>query len=75
MRAIFVTAVATVSVVVLCGMAAPQASAAMPVASRPAVMALPVETVTNVCGTNGCVRVQTQRVAKHQKAGNVVPRH
>ena len=40
-----------------------------------AVAALPIETVTNVCGNNGCVRVQTQRLAKHQKAGNAVPRH
>jgi hypothetical protein len=32
-----------------------------------------VQKVANVCGSNGCVRVQTQRVVKHQKAGNVVP--
>ncbi len=30
--------------------------------------------VTNVCGTNGCVRVQTQRV-RHQKPGSVAAQH
>jgi hypothetical protein len=29
-----------------------------------------VHRVTNVCGANGCVRVQTQRV-QHQKPGGV----
>ena len=72
MRAISVTAVATI---VLLVSAARQADAAMPTATRPAVAALPIETVTNVCGNNGCVRVQTQRLTKHQKAGNAVPRH
>jgi hypothetical protein len=73
MRAISVTAVATV--LLLCGATAQRADAAMPIAARPAVATLPIETVTNVCGNNGCVRVQTQRLAKHQKAGNAVPRH
>jgi hypothetical protein len=72
MRAISVTVVATI--VLLIGIA-PQAGAAMPVAVRPAIAALPIEPVTNVCGNNGCVRVQVQRLAKHQKAGNAVPRH
>jgi hypothetical protein len=71
MRAISVTAVATI--VLLVGVA-PQADAAMPMAARPAVAALPIEAVTNVCGNNGCVRVQVQRLTKHQKAGNAVPR-
>jgi hypothetical protein len=71
MRAISVTAVATV--VLLCGVA--RQVDAMPMAARPAAAALPVETVTNVCGANGCVRVQVQRLAKHQKAGNAVQRH
>jgi hypothetical protein len=31
-----------------------------------------VQPVTNVCGANGCARVQTQRVVKHQK-GTFVP--
>ncbi|MGA9322487.1 MAG: hypothetical protein WA858_15005 [Xanthobacteraceae bacterium] len=30
--------------------------------------------VTNVCGANGCVRVQTQRVT-HQKPGSVAAKH
>jgi hypothetical protein len=72
MRAISVTAVATVFL--LCGVAR-QVDAAMPIAAKPAAAALPVETVTNVCGNNGCVRVQVQRLAKHQKAGNAVQRH
>jgi hypothetical protein len=33
-----------------------------------------VQRVTNVCGANGCVRVQTQRV-KHQKPGSVTAKH
>ncbi len=70
MRAIFLTAVATASILFLCP--APQAGAAMPLTVRPAVAALPIETVTTVCGNNGCARVQTQRLAKHQKAGNAV---
>jgi hypothetical protein len=75
MRTIFVTAVVTAAVVVFCGVTARQADAAMPVVVPMVAAALPIETVTNVCGTNGCVRVQVQRVVKHQKAGNVVPRH
>jgi ribosomal protein L35AE/L33A len=33
-----------------------------------------VQHVTNVCGNNGCVRVQTQRV-RHQKPGSVAGNH
>jgi hypothetical protein len=33
-----------------------------------------VQRVTNVCGANGCVRVQTQRV-QHQKPGSVPGKH
>jgi hypothetical protein len=73
MRAISVTAIATV--LLLCGVTGQHAEAAMPIPARPPVARLPIETVTNVCGTNGCVRVQTQRLTKHQKAGNAVPRH
>jgi hypothetical protein len=36
--------------------------------------ALLIERVTNVCGANGCVRVQTQRV-RHQKPGSVAAKH
>jgi hypothetical protein len=33
-----------------------------------------VQQVANVCGSNGCVRVQTQKV-KHQKPGNLGGHH
>jgi hypothetical protein len=33
-----------------------------------------IEHVTNVCGPNGCVRVQTQRI-RHQKPGSVAAKH
>jgi hypothetical protein len=75
MRAIFVAAAAAASVMAWCGLSAPPANAAMPVGVRPAVEALPVETVTNVCGNTGCVRVQTQRLTKHQKAGTAAQHH
>jgi hypothetical protein len=46
------------------------AEAAMPSASIPGGDMQLVQRVTNVCGANGCVRVQTQRV-QHQKPGGV----
>ena len=75
MRAILLTALATVGAL-LSGMAVRQADAAMPFSSQPSTVAAQVhkvQTIANVCGTNGCARVQTQRVVKQQKAGNVVP--
>jgi hypothetical protein len=36
--------------------------------------ASPIERVTNICGANGCVRVQTQRV-QHHKPGSVAAKH
>jgi hypothetical protein len=33
-----------------------------------------VQPVTNVCGSNGCVRVQTQRV-QHHKPGSAAAKH
>ena len=33
-----------------------------------------IQRITNVCGANGCVRVQTQRV-QHQKPGSVPGKH
>jgi hypothetical protein len=33
-----------------------------------------IERVTNICGANGCVRVQTQRV-QHHKPGSVAAKH
>jgi hypothetical protein len=74
MRAIFLAAVTTAGVL-LSGAAMRQADA---VVISPAhlipVATFHAETITNVCGSNGCVRVQTQRVVKHQKAGNVIPK-
>jgi hypothetical protein len=52
-------------------MAARQADAAMVLSGRAGSVAQ-VQPVTNVCGANGCARVQTQRVVKHQK-GTFVP--
>jgi hypothetical protein len=72
MRATLLTALATVGAL-LSGMAVRQADAAMPYSSQPGTAAAQVQTIANVCGTNGCARVQTQRVVKQQKAGNVVP--
>jgi hypothetical protein len=46
------------------------AEAAMPTAPLSAGDVQLVRRVTNVCGANGCVRVQTQRV-QHQKPGGV----
>ena len=72
MRAILLTALATVSAL-LSGMAERQAFAAMPFSSQPGTVGAQVQTIANVCGTNGCARVQTQCVVKQQKAGNVGP--
>jgi hypothetical protein len=33
-----------------------------------------VQRVTNVCGANGCVRVQTQRI-QHHKPGSAAAKH
>jgi hypothetical protein len=70
MRAILLTALATASVLASAA-AARQAHAAMPFGPRPGSVAQ-VQPVTNVCGVNGCARVQTQRVVKHQR-GTFVP--
>jgi hypothetical protein len=51
--------------------AARQADAAMPLGPRPG-SAAHLQQITNVCGVNGCARVQTQRVVKHQR-GTFVP--
>jgi hypothetical protein len=70
MRAILLVALATASILAS-AMAARQADAAMVLSGR-AGSAAQVQPVTNVCGANGCARVQTQRVVKHQK-GTFVP--
>jgi hypothetical protein len=74
MRTILATTIGAATIL-CCGMAARQAEATVPMAVPPTAVILPIESVTNVCGNNGCVRIQTQRLVKHQKAGNVVPRH
>jgi len=70
MRAILLTALATASLLAS-ATAARQADAAMRLGPRPDSVAH-VQPVTNVCGVNGCTRVQTQRVVKHQR-GTFVP--
>jgi hypothetical protein len=73
MRAILLTIFASMGLL-LSGTAVRQADAAMPISARPSAVAAFVQKAANVCGSNGCVRVQTQRVVKHQKAGKVVPK-
>lgn len=76
MRAVVFTVLATVGVL-LSGTAVRQADAAMPFRANAATAAhvqTYVQTIANVCGSNGCMRVQTQRVVKQQKAGNVILR-
>jgi hypothetical protein len=34
-----------------------------------------VQQAANVCGSNGCVRVQTQRVIRRQKPGTIAANH
>jgi hypothetical protein len=34
-----------------------------------------VQQVVSICGTRGCVPVQTKRIIHHQKPGNVIPHH
>jgi hypothetical protein len=45
-----------------------------PAAHGAAVDSARLQYVANVCGTNGCVRVQTERV-RHQKPGSVAGHH
>lgn len=48
----------------------------LPVAVPPdAARITAVTPVVNVCGTHGCVTVQTKKVIHHQKPGNTVPHH
>ena len=56
--------------VILIGLSAAGAEAAV-VAPEPLSAAAPplIVRITNICGANGCVRVQTQRV-RHQKPAN-----
>ncbi len=72
MRAILLTVLVTAGIL-SSAMAAREASAAMPHGARPDIGTAQIQSVANICGVSGCVRVQTQRVVKHQKAGNFVP--
>ena len=38
-----------------------------------AARAAVIEPVVNICGTHGCVPVQTKRIIHHQKPGNKIP--
>ncbi|MGO9401048.1 MAG: hypothetical protein ACLP19_24875 [Xanthobacteraceae bacterium] len=80
MRTFFLTALVLTAVaaaaVLLSVMAAREADAAIPFGAQfGAGSAFHIQKVTNVCGVNGCFRVQTQRVIHHQKAGNFPARH
>ncbi len=76
MRGTILTALAVAGI--LSGGGLSHRAEAMPVAARsPLSVAAAhnaVQQVTNVCGTNGCVRVQTQRV-RHQKPGSIAGHH
>jgi hypothetical protein len=75
MRGILLTGLAAANFL-LGGLSTRDAEAAMlgaPTMSH-AGQAPVVQRVTNVCGANGCVRVQTQRV-QHQKPGSVPGKH
>jgi hypothetical protein len=75
MRGILVAGLAAASFLV-CGLSARDAEAGMLAAltMSHAGKAVVVQRVANVCGANGCVRVQTQRV-QHQKPGSVPGKH
>jgi hypothetical protein len=71
MRVLLLVAFATAAV--FFSAMAERPSIAMPLVVRPGSVSVWVQPITNVCGNNGCVRVQTQRVVKHQKPGNFIP--
>jgi hypothetical protein len=75
MRGILLTGLAAASFL-LGGLSTRDAEAAMLAAPTMSLagQAPVVQRVTNVCGANGCVRVQTQRV-QHQKPGSVPGKH
>jgi hypothetical protein len=69
MRRICMVSFAAAALVFI-GLSAASAQAAMGNDSP----AAPVQLVANICGANGCVRVQTQRV-QHHKPGSVPANH
>ena len=72
MRAILFTMLSTAGILSNT-MTAWDANAAMLLDARTSAATAQAQAVANVCGANGCARVQTQRVVKHQKGGNFVP--
>ncbi len=77
MRGILFTAFA-VAFVLSSGVSGRHAEAApfgSPSALGVAASAAVVQQVANVCGSSGCVRVQTQRVVRRQKPGMVSGNH
>jgi hypothetical protein len=74
MRGILLTGLAAASFL-LGGLSTRNAEAAMLAATMSHAGQAPVvQRVTNVCGANGCVRVQTQRI-QGQKPGSVPGKH
>jgi hypothetical protein len=71
----FLATLATASFL-LTGSSAHQAEAAMlaPASIPHNSDAALIQRVVNVCGSNGCVRVETQRVV-HHKPGSVAAKH
>jgi hypothetical protein len=69
MHKIFLAALATAAV--LSSAAVDHGAAAMTFAA--AARATAIEPVVNICGTHGCVPVQTRRIIHHQKPGNKAP--
>jgi hypothetical protein len=74
MRGILLTGLGAASFLLI-GLSSRNAEAAMLAAPMSdAGNATFVQHITNVCGANGCVRVQTQRI-HHQKPGSVPAKH
>ena len=81
MRRICLTSLAAAALILI-GRSAGSASAAavaptatlVPRAIMGNAAEAPVQLAANVCGANGCVRVQTQRI-QHQKPGSVAAKH
>jgi hypothetical protein len=75
MRGILFTA-ATIASLLLGGPAARHAEAATlaPASILGNSGMPPIQYITNICGANGCVRVQTQRI-QHHKPGSVAAKH
>jgi hypothetical protein len=77
MRGTLFTALA-VAFVLSTGVSGHRAEAAPfgpPSALGAAASAAVVQQVANVCGSSGCVRVQTQRIVRRQKPGMVSGNH